>query len=163
MMICSRCRAPAVAAVILALALTACGDDGPSGPSADFDIVGAWQWRVNNATDGTVTCTVTNVTLTFERANGALTGTRFSPGGGNLTCTAPFGSTTGNFTTNSTIKQLVHTGTDVSFEFDTSAGNWVIAGSITSDNSMGGSATIRIASSVGGNLSLTGPWTATRN
>lgn len=150
-------------AVALGLAIAACGGDGPSGPSEDFDIVGQWQWRVNNATGSGMTCTVTGVTLTFSRSDGILSGTRFSSGGGNLVCTAGSASSTGDFTTNSTLKQLTHTGTSIGFEFDTIRGAWVMTGSITNDNSMGGTATIRVNSPTGTVAALTGPWTATRD
>jgi len=157
-------RGRATAAVLLsALVLAGCGDDDPTGPSADFDLVGgAWQWRVTNATSGSSSCSVTGVTLTFARQAGVLTGRRVATGGGNITCTINGSNTTANYTTNDDLDNLTFSGTTISYSFATTTGAWQMSGTITGDNRMGGTATIRLGSSAG-TLVLTGPWTATRN
>lgn len=152
----------AMAGTALALAVTSCGDDGPSGPSASFDIVGQWDWRVTNAEGSGVTCSVNNVTLTFARNDGVLTGSRFSSGGNNLVCTTGGATTHGNFTTNTSVQNLIHSGTTISYEFATSSGLWEMDGSIEDDDRMGGTATIRVNGPQGGTIALTGPWTGTR-
>jgi len=150
------------ALLIAALAVTACGDDGPTGPSDDFDIVGAWDWSVNNAAATNAACSVTNVRITFAREAGTLTGHRMSTAGNNFSCTVHGSSSTFNYTTNDDLDDLSLTGTSISFVFMTTTGNWEMDGQILTDDSMGGTATIRIDTSVGPFV-LTGPWTATRN
>jgi hypothetical protein len=152
----------AFACVTLALLLPACGGDNPTGPSDDFDIEGAWSWRVTNATTSNATCSVTGVTITFTRNNGALTGRRVATGGGNMTCTINGSPATANYTTNDDLDDLSLSGTAIEFSFATTTGTWEMAGSVTSDDRKGGTATIRVGTS-GGTLTLTGPWTATRD
>lgn len=142
--------------------VAACGDDGPSGPSDDFDIVGAWSWRVTNATTTNASCSVTGVTLTFTRTAGVLSGHRVATGGGNVSCTVNGSNSTANYTTNDDLDNLSLNDTDIGFTFATNAGPWEMDGEIETDNAMGGTATIRLATSIG-TLVLTGPWTATRN
>lgn len=156
---------PRAAAAVLAAVLTlaACGgDDGPTGPSPDFDIAGQWQWQVTNASEGNSKCTVTDVTITFSEQNGVLTGHRFSPGDDNFICSF-FGGPPliRSYDTNDDLDDLVLSGTDISFSFATTTGEWEMSGRITSDNTMSGSATIRISTTIGP-MTLTGPWTATR-
>ena len=151
----------AIVALIFGLTLSAC-DDGPSGPSEDFDIVGQWSWRVTNATASNASCSVTNVTLTFSRNDGILTGHRVATGGGNVTCTVDGTPTTSNYTSNDEIDNLTLVDTEINFTFATSSGTWQMSGDITTDDTMGGTATIRLESTAG-TLVLTGPWTATRS
>jgi hypothetical protein len=157
-------RSRTTAAVLFsALLLAGCGDDGPTGPSEDFDLVGgSWQWRVTNASSGSATCSVTGVTLTFAREDGVLTGHRVATGGGNITCTVNGSNSTANYITNDALDNLTFNGTTISYSFATTTGAWEMSGTIAGDNSMGGTATIRLGSTAGVFV-LTGPWTATRN
>lgn len=152
----------AAAVLVFALMLAGCGDDGPTGPSEDFDLVGGqWQWRVTNAKSGSNTCTVTGVTLTFTRNNGTLSGHRVATGGGNMTCTINGSNSIANYNTNDALDNLTFSGTSIGFSFATTSGLWEMSGNITGDDTMGGTATIRVSTSVG-LFTLTGPWTATR-
>jgi hypothetical protein len=151
-------------ALTLIAGLAACGDDDdPTGPSANFDLVGQWDWRLTNASGQNATCSVTGVTLTFTRTNGVLTGRRASAGGGNIACSfngTP--SAPASITGDLPIQSLALTGTAISFQFaNVSPGPWEISGTVTGDNTMSGTATIRMATSVGV-LTLTGPWVSTR-
>jgi hypothetical protein len=157
----ARARAGTLA-LIIALVTAACGDDGPTGPSDDFDIVGQWSWRVTNAQADNASCSVTGVTITFQRNDGTLTGHRVATGGGNVTCTVNGSDTTSNYTTNDDLDNLSLNGTDIAFSFATTGGTWEMSGAIENDDTMGGTATIRLATTTGA-LALTGPWTATRN
>jgi hypothetical protein len=148
--------------VALVALVVACGDDGPSGPSDDFDIVGDWSFSVNNATAGNATCSVSDITLTFMRTGGTLVGHRVSTAADNVSCTINGSTSTSNYTTNDDIDDLSHSGTDISFAFATTAGDWTMDGDIETDDLMDGTATIRIGTSAG-TLVLTGPWRATRD
>ena len=150
-----------IAALIVGLTFSAC-DDGPTGPSEDFDLVGQWSLRVTNATAPNVSCSVTDVTLTFSRNNGMLTGHRLATGGGNVTCTIDGTPTTESLTWNDAIDNVTLVDTEINFNFSSEAGPWLLSGDITTDNRMGGTANISLASSAG-ILVVTGPWTATRN
>lgn len=156
------CARTSTLALIIALVTAACGDDGPTGPSDDFDIVGQWSWRVTNAQADDASCSVTGVTITFQRSNGTLTGHRVATGGGNVTCTVNGSNSTSNYTTNDDLDGLSLNGTAIAFSFATTGGTWEMSGAIQDDDTMGGTATIRLATNIG-TLVLTGPWTATRN
>jgi hypothetical protein len=157
-------RARTVAALAWSIVMLAgCGDDGPSGPSDDFDLVGGeWQWRVTDAVSGNSSCSITGVTLTFSRQSGVLAGHRVAHGGGNMTCTFNGSNSVANYTTDDDIDDLTFSGTDISYSFATTSGAWEMSGSITGDDSMGGTAIIRVDTSIG-SFTLTGPWVATRN
>jgi hypothetical protein len=154
-----KCRHALLAMVLI---VAACGDDGPTGPSADFDIVGEWAWRVDDATGTNATCSVDAVTLTFTRSNGVLSAHRLATADDNITCTANGSNSTSTYTTDAAITDLSLDDTEISYSFPTSTGLWEMSGDIETDNSMGGTATIRLGSSVG-TFVLTGPWRATRN
>jgi len=149
------------ALTLIAVTMAACGDDGPTGPSANFDIVGQWSWQVTNATASNATCTITGVTITFARNNGTLTGHRMATGGGNINCTVNGSPSTASYTTDDDLDNLVLSGEAIEFSFATTTGAWNMSGTITGDNTMAGTATIRLGTS-GGTVVLTGPWTATR-
>lgn len=150
-----------VAAVLGTLLLAGCGKDSPSGPSANFDPVGQWQWRVTNATTSGASCSVTGVTITFSRSNGVLAGHRVATGGQNISCVINGNPTTASYTTNDALDNLTYARPAISFSFATSSGAWQMTGNVTGDHSMGGTAVIRL--NFGGSIAtLTGPWTATR-
>lgn len=152
----------AITFLTLSIGMSACGDDGPSGPSDNFDIAGQWSWRVTDATADDASCSITGVTITFAQDNGTLTGHRVATGGGNVTCTIHGSTDTANYTTSEALDNLSLTGTTITFVFVTNNGPWEMTGNITDDNTMGGTATIRMGTSIGP-LMLTGPWTATRD
>lgn len=131
-------------ALLLIAALSVCGDDEPSGPSANFDLVGQWDWRVTNATSQGASCSVTAVTLTFTRDNGVLSGRRASSGN-NIQCSVNgTPSAPASLTGDMPIQSLALNGTTISFDFaNLSAGAWEMDGTVTGDNTMSGTATIR--------------------
>lgn len=152
------CYALAAAALII----TACGDDGPAGPSEDFDIVGEWSFRVTDAATSGASCSVNNITLTFTRSAGVVSGHRQSTGAGNVTCTINGSNSTSNYVTDEGIDNLSLDDEEIGFTFATPAGAWQMDGTVDNDDTMSGEATIHIPTNVG-SLQLHGSWRATRD
>lgn len=164
----------AIASFTLALALSACGDDDPTGPNGgNADLVGEWDYVISDATGVGVNgvCSLSSITLTFTN-NGTLAGTATANGDDNLVCVSG-STTTRTVSGTSSLQNLTVNGSSIEFELRdlssaalSSAVPIVSTGSVTGNaSSMGGTVTFTMRfSSSGGVVTrpMTGSWTATR-
>jgi hypothetical protein len=151
-------------AVLMFAALTSCGggDNGPTIPPATVDLSGTWAWSMTGATNPNGVCNVSNVSVILLELGSGRTGTWEGGNNGNVKCVMGGSqNTTSNFGGSAALTALTRTGASVSFTFTTTAGQWVSTGTITGQNSMSGTATIRLMFN-GTPFVFTGPWVATR-
>lgn len=151
-----------LAASLSSLTLASCGDDGPTGPSPDFSLVGSWNWQITNATNGPHSCSVTEVALIFIEEDGEVIGGVLGSGQDNILCsTNGVPGSPANFSLNNDLKNFSLHGSTIEYSFATNQGDWVMTGTVTGDNTMSGTGAIRLTSG-GTTLTFTGSWTATR-
>lgn len=156
-------RIRSAALAVCALFLVSCGgDDGPTGPSATFSPAGAWQLSVKDATDGTRTCSVTGLTVTFTESGGTLGGTIAGSGANNLSCVINGQTQTSDLGGNASLTSASRNGNNISFGFSVQAGPYSLSGTVQTDNRMTGTASITVSISGTPRLLSGGAWTATR-
>jgi hypothetical protein len=163
-------RSRAIRWGLLSLALTvgACGDDDPTGPGGDADLVGTWDYSITAAGGAgfSSTCDVEDMTLTFTRSGEALQGTVTAGGDDSMVCG---GTTLRDVNGTSPLEDITVDGSGVGFEFRglsspaMSALTPVVStGTVSGNgNSMSGTVTFALLFP-GTTLPVTGQWTATR-
>lgn len=146
----------------LAASLAACGgDDGPTGPSPNFSLDGAWTYSMTNARNGSTTCSAGPYTVTFTTTGSTVTGTIAATGATMLTCVINGQSQSIQVNGTSNLTSAARTGSSINFGYSTTNGPASLTGTIQSDNRMGGTGTIRV--SISGNAATySGTWSATR-
>lgn len=150
----------AIASFTLGLALSACGDDDPTGP-VDVDIVGIWVMDVTGTASTGRTCTISDIVLVFVRNNNVVEGIMEGGGAGTVVCPP---SSPGSFSGSLELDDVVEDGRNVQFTLPDAMGTWSVSGTFTGNgNSMSGDVTFYLRFSSSGILEFNGSWTATRS
>jgi hypothetical protein len=149
-------------AAILATAVivTGCGDDEPTGPDP-ADVVGQWSYVITDAVGGGFTCSVTGITLTFNRIGEIVDGTILAVGDDNLTCVGSGGTQANDFNGEGNLEDVAVNGSNVGFTIPTFHGPWESTGTVNG-NSMGGNVVMPLEFSAS-TIVMNGTWSATRN
>jgi hypothetical protein len=140
-------------ATSLAVLITACGDDDPSGPTIP-NVAGSWTYSATNITGGGVTCSFTNVPMTLAQTGTTFTG---AYAGGLLACAGPGGSFSEQVAGGSVATGTIN-GNAVTFDLDNS--DWHNTGTI-SGATMSGTVVVKINDGTT-TFTLAGEFTATR-
>lgn len=147
----------------LLLMLAACGgDNGPSGPSANFSLDGVWTFTITDAKAGTTTCAIAGQTVTFTSSGGTAGGSIATNSATTITCNINGSTQTLPLIGSGPLSSVSRTGANITFSYTTNSGTNTMTGNIATDNRMSGAATVRLLLS-GTARTLTGTWLATRN
>lgn len=150
-----------VLASCLALGTAACGGDGVTDSDNTPSVVGTWQFNWNSLSgtyDGiTVTCR-SALNFTLSQTGTTFSGIEATPIGF-ISCDALGEEIINATVSDETIVNGQLNGTNVSFRLGSVNGNHT---GTVSGTSMTGSGTWNIPQTVGGNLVLTGEWTAAK-
>lgn len=149
----------AIASFTLALALSACGDDDPTGP-VDVDIVGDWVMDVTGTDSAGLTCQISDITLSFVRNNNVVEGIMVGGGAGTIVCAGVSG--TNSLSGSPALEDLVENGQNVEFTAAWASGTWLVSGAFTGNDSVSGDVTFYLTFT-SGLLEFNGSWTATRS